>query len=65
MTYDPRDHTATRGGIAAAWGATLLIGALALGGPAALCTSVQAAQIGIDKVGTYAQTLGAKLDPQG
>jgi hypothetical protein len=65
MTYDPRNHAATGGGIAAAWVATLLIGALALGGPTAFCTSVQAAQAGIHKVETYAQTLGTKLDPQG
>jgi len=65
MSYDPRNHIATRGGVAAAWVATLLIGALALGGPKALCTSVQVAQTGIHKVGIYAQALGAKLDPQG
>jgi hypothetical protein len=65
MQYDPADHTPTRRGIAAAWVATLLIGAVALGGPAALCTSVQAAQSGIQLVENYAQSLGEKIDRHG
>jgi hypothetical protein len=62
MDYDPRDHTPTRRGIASAWIASLLIGAVALGGPATLCTSVQAAQNGIQIVEAYAQTIGEKID---
>ena len=65
MEYDPRDHTPTRCGIASAWIATLLIGAVALGGPAALCTSVQAAQSGMQMVEAYAQSLGEKIERHG
>jgi len=51
--YDPRDHVPTGGRVGAAWAVFLMLAALGLAGPTALCKTVEAAHHGLTLVAQH------------